>query len=266
MLTPQSPLMKYRALIVFTATLLLHQPLAAQKKWPEKLRQSHDAHKKWVQENRPKSLFGQKIQPGEWPENWPLIYANVSARIAPLYGASISLASIIGKHHEISAGFTGYLQESPDYPPDFKCGFCKHGLGNEGIYGVAVNYGYVLYPHFRPGIFRFVLRAGVMLGQQGTINNFQPVTNPGPNDDNYTFTNDYRPASALQLHPTLDIALGRNPGISIGPYALFSRDFNGGGLTLGMLLGRVGNVNLRPWWKSRRPEKGSDLREPVSQN
>ena len=244
--------MPYRSLIAAIVALLLHQPLAAQKKWPEKLNQSIAAHKKWVADHRPHSLFGEKIQPGEWPGNWPLIYANISARIGPLYGPSISAAALIGKRHEISAGYANYFQATA-YPPDFVCGSCKHGLGKDWIQGVVLNYGYVLYPRYQPGIFRFVLRAGVMIGKQRILENFQPVAQPSSRDDNYTFTYSDRPAAALQLHPTLDIAVGRNPGMSIGPYAIFSRDFKGGGLTLGVLVGRVGNVNLRPWWKSRRP-------------
>ena len=180
----------------------------------------------------------------------PLIYFNGGINIGPLYGIHGSLSAIIRKHHELSVGYENYFKEARNFPPDFVCGFCIHGLVEEWIQGMSIHYGYVLYPRIGGGRVRSVLRAGVLVGRQSIPDHFQPVANPG-RGDNYTYQYD-RPATvALLIRPTVDMALGRVVGISFGPYGIFSEDFRGGGLSIGVLVESVGRIKAWPRFNKR---------------
>jgi hypothetical protein len=179
----------------------------------------------------------------------------IAPDIGTSYGLHLRLSRMIGTRHEVGIGYELDLRNSNNYPGDFDCKSCKHGLSKEGISGMVLTYGYVIPSHPLPQSLRYVLRGGILLGNRTFPDGFQPVANPGPRDNNYTYDVRDRFAAALILRPAVEIAPGRYAGITVGPYAIFSKDFNAFGATIGVMVGRVARLGMRDELAEKRATK-----------
>lgn len=108
----------------------------------------------------------------------------------------------------------------------------------------TLSYGYVLYPKFLKGFSRIVLRTGVLAGTQSIPDKFERISDAQPFTNNYTYRYDRHFTMAWLLSPSLDIALGRYAGLTIGPYGVTSSDFAGGGISFGVMPGRAGEMKM----------------------
>jgi hypothetical protein len=171
----------------------------------------------------------------------PVYYFDVGGNVGTphAYGLRLRLATVIAKHHEIGVGYQAFIQRGRNFPEDFWCGTCVHNLRKDLLSAAAISYGYIVYPKFFPKKLRIVLRAEALVGEEFVAVNFRKVPGAGPEADNYTYDKDRRVTAALLLRPTIAILTVPALGVSVGPYALLSRHFSGGGLSVGLLLGRV---------------------------
>jgi hypothetical protein len=181
----------------------------------------------------------------------PLVYASIGLNLGNVYGIQLSGAAIVRVRHEVSIGYLAGLRNVRSMPADFECS-CNHGVGKDFVGGGILSYGYVMYPGRWAGYTRVVLRGGMFLGEQGVKDNFRPATNPGPRDANYEFDENHGYSMAFVLRPTVDLALGRYAGISVGPYGFFNKEFIGGGVSISALLGHIGYMDVM---KLRRERK-----------
>ena len=170
------------------------------------------------------------------------VYANLSA--GPGYPAAYtaSAAVLFKRHHEVSLGYNYYERKGQGIPADY----ADYGLfghqnhyPQESVAGVTLMYGYALYPNRFADRTRYLLRAGLLFGHQSTpYNYYQHSSWFGAN---YAHDTRERSTVAFILHPTIDYTPRKVFGLSAGLYAVLSSNYSGGGVSLGMLLGRVGN-------------------------
>lgn len=170
------------------------------------------------------------------------VYANLSFGLGAPFAFKASAACLFAKRHELSVGYNYYERRANGIPYDYE----NRGLldnqnhyPQEAFRGLAVTYGAVLYPRHYADRLRFVLRAGALIGQQSTPQNFyRHGTFLGAN---YAYETRERTTAALILHPTIDYTPRRVFGATAGLYAIISSDYSGGGVSFGILLGKVGN-------------------------
>jgi hypothetical protein len=186
-----------------------------------------------------------------------LIYANVIGQFGSLAGGKFSGAAILGRHHEISIGYELYGQDARNKPDDFLCSNCNQVPDKDRISGGTISYGYVLYPDFLKGFSRVILRTGILIGKQGIPDEFKEVSIPKPPINNYSYHYEEHFAMAWIINPTLDIALGRVLGFTIGPFGVFNQDFAGGGISFGLLLGSVAKEKAAVHGHSKKPQEAA---------
>ena len=183
------------------------------------------------------------------------VYTNTGFAIGSPAGIRLSLATLFNSHHEISLGYNYYSKKAHAIPGDYlesqgwNFGFTPAYPQDEWS-GVAFTYGYVIYPR-RHSKLRYVLRAGVLAGTLTTPDQFTPRAggfnlfgpkNPPPTPGYYSHTSTDHEGYAFLLQPSMDYSPSRAFGLSLGAYGIFSDGMNGGGITAGILLGKVSNT------------------------
>ncbi len=112
----------------------------------------------------------------------------------------------------------------------------------------------MLYPKRRADMVRWVVGVGIGYGLLSSPYNY--VKQRGSGFFSFTnWTNDVRDnnQAMLLLNANLNFTPDRMFGIAAGPYALISEGYSGGGISVGILLGKVGNhVHIRNQAKSAR--------------
>jgi hypothetical protein len=174
------------------------------------------------------------------------VYSNLSIGLGYPFAFRGSASALFDRRHEVSAGYTFFERKATGIPT----GYENYGLldnsnhyPQEDFRGIELTYGYVVYPHRFADRIRYVLRAGVFIGQQSTPYNYYPVSQTGfiSFGPNYGHATRERTAAAFVIHPTFDYTPRRAFGTSLGLYGILSEDYSGGGVSVGILLGKVGN-------------------------
>lgn len=172
------------------------------------------------------------------------MYFGFNGNFGRTFGLGFATGATFNRHHEISLSWDAFFRDSDQYPADYECNSCKHGLARDWINGFTLHYGYVIYPRVLPGNLRFILQGGVLAGWQDTPRDFVRVSNPGLLEHNYKYNYASWPVAALVLTPTVQLALARTCAVSIAPYGVFSKHFNGFGIAAGLRLGGMANSSL----------------------
>ena len=174
-----------------------------------------------------------------------LIYGNISGDFGSPMGFRSTLSCLFARHHEVSAGFNYYSRRGRDIPEDY------HSTGlfsNEELYpqqtytGGRITYSYVLYPRRRADQIRLAIGAGIAYGRLSSPYNY--VKNTGKGFFSFTnWTNDIRDENQgmFLMNAMVHLTPCRGFGFSLGPYAVISDGFSGGGFSAGILFGKVGN-------------------------
>jgi hypothetical protein len=182
------------------------------------------------------SAAGQKVR------SKPLIYANLKGYFGELSGGDVSVAVVLGNRHEIGIGYESYFQDARNKPGNFFCWECGQAPGKDKVKGGILSYGYVFHPNFLKGYSRIVLRMGVLAGNQTIPGKFVRIPNTTDFERNYTYELKRSFEIAWMINPSLDIGLGKYVGLSIGPFGLINSEFASGGISFGLMLGKVADV------------------------
>lgn len=206
------------------------------------------------------TLLLSHLSPAQTPLRRSLIYARIEGNAGTASGPHFGIAAIFKKSHELGLAGAMYLRPIQNKPPDFECG-CINGIGYDGLSGVSATYAYLLYPGKSQGYWRIALRGGIIAGYSRRTHDFRPIPPAGPYEANYSWEETSGFGYGLVVRPTVDLAINRAFGFTAGPYAVWSRNFSGGGITFGVMLGRVGREGAHQRveaWKKRVRGAGKD--------
>lgn len=181
------------------------------------------------------------------------VYTDGNIGIGSPFRFDASLNVLFLQHHTLSIGYNSYWRRAPNIPPDMHpdnfLNFTPFQYPQEFLTGTALTYGYVLYPRKRPDLMRYIIRAGVLLGNYSNVANFRPTS--GWFTSNYAYDRIDHPTTAFILEPCFEYTPSRAFGLTAGAYACFNKGLSGAGIKWGMLLGKVGN-HRHPYRHSRR--------------
>jgi hypothetical protein len=173
------------------------------------------------------------------------VYTNLSVGLGYPFAIRASAACLFKKRHELSAGYAFYDRKAQGIPADYKNYFFnnENNYPQEEVRGLEITYGYVIYPHRFADRIRYTLRAGMLIGHQSTPCDYYPVVQTGfiSLGPNYGHDTRERTIGAFVIHPTFDYTPRRAFGLTAGVYGIVSEDYSGGGVSIGILLGKVGN-------------------------
>ena len=168
------------------------------------------------------------------------VYADAGFGAGSIFQLNAELNCLFLDHHLISIGYSGYSRNS-DVPSDYDgSGLFGTTTPLEYLDGLAINYGYVLYPknHARNDRLRFTIKAGALIGTYSRPGNFHKNNSWfGPN---YNYDDIAEPTVAFTIRPGITYAPSRAFGLNGGVYVVVGR-LSGIGVWGSMSLGKVGS-------------------------
>lgn len=168
------------------------------------------------------------------------VYGEAGVGLGSLCAVKATLSVLLQKHHELSAGYSGYVRRGRDIPDSWQEEplFTKTFQFPWQTFSAAtISYGYVWHAQKKTDKLRYVLRGSIATGQLSTPVHYRMIPGRLPHwESDYADTRLTAFALSLVAHYTPV----KFVGLSAGLYGMFSERLNGGGVTVGWLVGNVG--------------------------
>ncbi len=180
-------------------------------------------------------------------------YESFSINAGIPYGFNLSTAVLLNRHHEISLGYERLWKGARNAPADLDIRFGDY-TDKDILEAATLKYAYVVYPRKYPEYWRFLIKGGLAYGVQDIASGYQPNPNYTPQNGKpkYLYSNDTKNTFAFTLNPTIVYTRSRALAFTAGLYGIASRDFLGGGLTLGAQVGKVTARKKHPEWSNEK--------------
>ena len=196
------------------------------------------------------------------------VYSDIAFGIGEPWGFRATANCLFLRHHEIGLGYNSYWHRGPEVPDGTEYYNSSYTAittyPQETISGAALTYAYVFYPKKKPDQLRYLLRAGLLLGRRSAPYNFHEL-----NALSKTWEFDYseEPVTAFIFQPTINVTPTKAFGMTAGAYLLLQEHISGGGIFMGLQIGKVGNhfryqaAEKRAAWRARLAKRRLRLKE-----